>query len=88
MTRPYRRAKTIARLTGDGMRRYFIELTNGQGLCKIYFSRSRDARKHLQDNISNSNTGARCVVYATGMDGEVVSACTYDEEGVIRYIKW
>ena len=70
------------------MRLYFIELMNGQGHHKIYFSRSRNAGKHLRDNIPNSDTGARCVVYSKGFDGEVVSACTYDEEGIIRYIKW
>ena len=68
------------------MRLYFIELINGQGLQKIYFSRCRNAGKHLRDNIPNSDTGARCVVYHKGFDGEVVSACVYDETGAIRYI--
>ena len=70
------------------MRQYFIELINGQGLQKIYFSRSRNAGKHLRDNIPNSDTGARCVVYDKGFDGEVVSACAYQEDGTIKYIRW
>lgn len=87
MTRP-RMAKTIARLTGDNMRQYYIEVKDGLYLYKYFWSCSRNARKHLRDNVQNTEIGARCVVYTSDVDGDVVSACAYDEKGVIRYINW
>lgn len=86
--RPRRRAKTIARLTGDGMREYYIEVKDGLYLYKYFWSRSRNARKHLRDNVPYPETGTLCVVYTSDVDGDVVSACAYDEKGVIRYISW
>lgn len=86
-TRPFHRARMIARLTGETMRRYCIEVKNWHGLYKRFWSYSRNARKHLRDNIPISEIGARCVVY-THEAGRVVSACTYDEKGAIRYISW
>lgn len=70
------------------MKQYYIELRNGQGLCKHYYSYSRNARKHLLDNVSNSDIGAKCIVWSDDIDGQVVSACEYDEKGAIRYINW
>lgn len=70
------------------MKCYYIEVWNGNGLHKNFWSKSRNAKKHLRDNVPNSDTGARCVVWG-GELGEVrVSACAYDEKGVIRYINW
>ena len=86
MTRPLRRAKTIARLAGDSMRQYYIEVRDGLYREKRFFSCSRNARKHLLDNVPNREIGARCVVYTS--EGRAVSACEYDEKGVIRYISW
>lgn len=88
MTRPLRMAKTLARLTGDAMRQYYIEVKNGQGLYKYFWSFSRNARKHLRDHVPNSDRDGRCVVYTSDVDGDVVSACAYDEKGIIRYINW
>lgn len=88
MTTQPRRAKTIARLTGDNMRGYYIEVKNGQGLYKYFWSYSRNARKHLRDNVPNSEIGARCVVYTSDVDGDVVSACAYQDDGTIKYIAW
>lgn len=88
MTRPPRMAKPIARLTGETMRMYYIEVIKWSGLHKYFWSYSRNARKHLRDNVPNSETGAGCVVYTSDVDGEVVSACAYDENGIIRYINW
>ena len=88
MTRPHRRARTIARLTGDGMRQYYIEVRDGQGLYKHFYSRSRNARKHLRDNVPRGGIYARCVVYTSEVDGDVVSACAYQEDGTIKYIVW
>lgn len=70
------------------MKQYYIELKNGQGLYKYYYSYSRNARKHLRDNIPSGDTGARCIVWSDDIDGHVVSACEYDEKGAIRYINW
>lgn len=78
----------IARLTGDKMRQYYIEVKNGQGLYKYFWSYSRNARRHLRDNVQNTEIGARCVVYSDEVDGHAVSACVYDETGTIRYINW
>lgn len=88
MTRPLRRAKTIARLTGDGMRQYYIEVRNGKGLYKYFWSCSRNARKHLRDNVPWDGSCARCVVYTSDADGDVVSACGYFEGGTIKYLNW
>lgn len=78
----------IARLIGEAMREYYIEVKDGQGLYKYFWSYSRNARKHLRDNTPGGAIGARCVVYTSDMDGRVVSACEYAEAGVIRYIIW
>lgn len=88
MTRPLRRAKTIARLTGDKTRVYYIEVRNGQGLYKHFWSYSRNARKHLRDNVPNNEIGARCIVYRGEADSTVVSSCAYQEDGTIKYIVW
>lgn len=87
MTRPIRRAKTIARLTGETMRQYYIEVRNGQGLYKYFWSYSRNARTHLRDNVPQHEIGARCVVYESDVGG-AVSACAYQEDGTIKYINW
>lgn len=86
MTRPYRRAKTIARLTGDGMRQYYVEVKDGLYLYKYFWSCSRNARKHLRYYVPNSEIGVRCVVYTSDVGGTVVSACEYQEDGTIKYI--
>lgn len=86
--RPPRRAKTIARLTGDDMRQYYIKVKDWHGLYKCFWSYSRKARNHLRDNIPSGELGARCVVYTSDEDGSVVSACAYDGRGAIKYIRW
>ena len=70
------------------MRQYYIEVKNWHGLYKPFWSESRNAKKHLRDNIPNSEIGARCVVYTSNVDGDVVSACAYQEDGTIKYIRW
>lgn len=86
--RPPSRAREIARLTGDNMKQYYIEVKDGLYLYKYFWSCSRNARKHLRDNVPNNEIGARCVVYTSDVDGDVVSACAYQEDGTIRYISW
>lgn len=88
MTRPHRMARTIARLKGETMRKYYIEVTNGSGLYKYFWSYSRNARKHLRDNAPWDGSCARCVVYKYDGSGDVVSACGYWEGGTIKYLNW
>ena len=88
MTRPHRMARMIARLTGDSMRKYYIEVTSGKGLYKHFWSYSRNARKHLRDNVPWDGSCARCVVYTSDENGDVVSACGYWEGGTIKYLNW
>ena len=87
MTRPSRRARTIARLIGDNMRKYYIEIRNGQGLYMHFWSYSRNARKHLFDNVPSNEIGARCVVYKDDA-GYAISACERQEDGTIKHIAW
>ena len=88
MTRPLRLAKKIARLKGETMRVYYIEVAIGNRLYKYFWSYSRNARKHLRDNVPGDGSCARCVVYKPDGSGDVVSACAYQEDGTIKYINW
>ena len=69
------------------MKQYYIKVKNLHGLCKYFWSYSRNARKHLRDNIPSGEIGARGVVYTHDGDA-VVSACAYQEDGTIKYIRW
>lgn len=61
-----------------------MEIIDGRGQDVCFFSKSRNARKHLRDRLPPSSA-AKCIVYSS--DGEtVISACGYDEKGVIKYI--
>ena len=60
--RPPSRAREIARLTGDNMKQYYIEVKDGLYLYKYFWSCSRNARKHLRDNVPNNEIGERSVV--------------------------
>ena len=88
MTRPLRRAKKIARLKGETMRMYYVEVAKGNRLYKYFWSYSRNARKHLRDNVPWDGSCARCVVYKSDGSGDVVSACGYWEDGTIKYLNW
>lgn len=71
---------------GDKMK-YYVEVFDGSGYGGCFFlSSSRNARKHLRDRFPPSSAG-KCVVYSANGE-KVISACTYDEKGVIRYINW
>lgn len=66
--------------------KYLIEIFGARGEDVCFFSSSRNARKHLRDRIPPSSA-AKCIVHSA--DGEnVISACAYDEKGVIKYIVW
>lgn len=66
--------------------KYYVEVSDGDSWRYSFYSSSRNARKHLRDRVPQSSAGA-CVVYSA--NGErVISACTYDEKGVIRYVDW
>ena len=69
------------------MRRYWVEVHSGCGTAKKFFSTSRNARKHLRDNVAPS-AAARCIVYRGETDPTVVSACAYQRDGTIKYIVW
>ena len=88
MTRPLRRAKKIARLKDETMRKYYVEVAKGKRLHKYFWSYSRNARKHLRDNVQKHEIGVRCVVYKSDGSGDVVSACEYLEDGTIKYLNW
>lgn len=66
---------------------YYVEVFDseiGYGTC--FLSSSRNARKHLRDRLPPSSSG-KCVVFSANGD-RVISACMYDEKGVIRYVNW
>ena len=68
------------------MNNYFVEIFDGRGRDICFLSKSRNARKHLRDRLPPSSA-AKCIIYSA--NGEhVISACGYDEKGVIRYIRW
>lgn len=64
---------------------YLIEIFDGREQYSLFFSKSRNARKHLRGRLPPSSA-ATCVVYSAD-GGNVISACRYDEKGVIRYIR-
>lgn len=67
--------------------KYYVEVFDyGSGYGDCFLSSSRNARKHLRDRLPPSSSG-KCVVFSANGD-RVISACAYDENGVIRYISW
>lgn len=68
--------------------KYYVEVFDeGSGYVDCFFSSSRNARKHLRDRLPQTSAG-KCVVYHLTNIDRVISACAYDEKGVIRYINW
>ena len=72
-------------LTGDAVK-YLVEIFDGRGEDVCFFSSSRNARKHLRDRLPPSSA-AKCIVYSANGE-KVISACGYDEKGVLQHIVW
>lgn len=67
--------------------KYYVEVFDeGSGYGDCFLSSSRNAKKHLRDRLPQTSAG-KCVVFSSNGD-RVISACAYDEKGVIRYKNW
>ena len=70
--------------------KYLVEIFDQRGEDVRFFSSSRNSRKHLRKHLRDRllpYSAAKCIVYSAD-EKKVISACGYDEKGVIRYIVW